>query len=72
MSIAVSRMTKEELRELIEDVVEQKILELLKDPDRELSLRESLKERLKKQKAEVLSGKRGKRFEEVVKELDLE
>jgi len=65
-------MTKEELKELIETIVEQKMLELIGDPDEGLSIREELLQRLKRQKEQVSSGKRGKSFESVVKELGLE
>jgi hypothetical protein len=65
-------MTKEELRELIEEIVEQKMLELIGDPDEGLPIREDLIKRLKRQKEQVSSGKRGKPLDEVMKEFGLE
>ncbi|NOX20008.1 MAG: hypothetical protein GXO99_01920 [Nitrospirae bacterium] len=65
-------MTKEELKELIESIVEQKMLELIGDPDEGLSIREELLKRLKRQKEQVATGKRGKPLEDVVRELGLE
>ena len=65
-------MTKEELKELIESIVEQKMLELIGDPDEGLSIREDLLRRLKRQKEQVVTGKRGKPLENVVKEFGLD
>jgi len=72
MSVTISQITKEQLRELIEDIVEQKILELLGDPDEGLLIKEETIERLKKQKIETKVGNRGRPFDEVIKELALE
>ena len=46
MAATVARMTKHELREIIESTVEQKLLELLGDPDQGLVLRKTVKDRL--------------------------
>ena len=72
MGTTITQMTKEELKELIESIVEQKMLELIGDPDEGLSIREDLLKRLKRQKEQVASGKRGKPLEDVIKELGLE
>jgi len=72
MNSTVAKMTKEELKELIETVIEQKLLELFGDPDEDLEIRESLKERLLRQKKEVLSGNRGKSFDDVIEKLSSE
>ena len=64
-------MTAEELRELIEATIEQKLNELLGDPDEGLSMRQSLRHRLLAQKKSVSSGERGHRFEDVARRLDL-
>ncbi len=72
MGTTITQMTKEELKELIESIVEQKMLELIGDPDEGLSIREDLLKRLKRQKEQVASGTRGKPLEDVVKELGLE
>ena len=67
----VAQMTKEELREMIETTVEEKLLELLGDPDEGLVIREVVRERLLRQKRAVASGERGEPFEDVVKRLGL-
>ena len=46
MAATVARMTKHELKEIIESTVEQKLLELLGDPDQGLVLRKTVKDRL--------------------------
>ena len=72
MGTTITQMTKEELKELIESIVEQKMLELIGDPDEGVSMREDLLKRLKRQKDLVARGKRGKPLESVMKELGLE
>ena len=67
----VAQMTKDELREMIETIIEQKLLELVGDPDEGLPLRESIRNRLLRQKEAVESGERGESFEEVVYRLGL-
>jgi len=68
----VAQMTKEELREMIETIIEEKLLELLGDPDEGLPIRKSVRERLLYQKEAVASGERGEPFEEVIRRLGLE
>jgi len=65
----VAQMTKDELREMIEDIVEQKLIELLGDPDEGLSIRKSVRERLLRQRQAVAMGERGEPFEDVVRRL---
>ncbi len=59
MSATVAQMTKSELIEIIETAVEQKLLELLGDPDEERPIRKSLQERLLRQRQAVAAGERG-------------
>ena len=68
----VAQMTKEELREMIEWVVEEKLVELLGDPDEGLELRESIRQRLLRQKRAVANGERGEPLEEVLKKFGLD
>ena len=68
----VAQMTKEELREMIETIIEEKLLELLGDPDEGLPIRKTLRERLLRQKEAVAEGERGEPFEEVIRRLGLE
>lgn len=72
MAETVSQMTPLELRELIEDVVESKFVELVGDPDVGLELREELRGRLLAQQRAVAAGDLGEPFEDVVKRLGLE
>lgn len=63
----VSEMSVEELKQLIAQIVEQKIEELLGDPDWGMELKEEVKERLKRT-SEV---ERGTPASEVAKRLGL-
>jgi hypothetical protein len=68
----VAQMKKEELRQMIETIVEEKLLELLGDPDEGLPIRKTLRERLLRQKKAVAGGERGEPFEEVIRRLGLD
>lgn len=71
MAELVSQMTKEELRMLIDEALEQKLIELFGDPDEGLDLSDDLKKRLLQQKVAVENGERGKSLADVTKELGL-
>ena len=68
----IAEMTKNELREMIETIIEQKLLELLGDPDEELPIRKSVRDRLLRQKKAVAKGERGESFEDTIQRLGLE
>jgi hypothetical protein len=68
----LAQMTKEELKDIIESAVENKLLELIGDPDEGLGVKKQIRNRLLRQKQVVSGGERGKPFEDVVKELGLE
>ena len=72
MAVTVAQMTREELKEIIEASIEHKLLEILGDPDEGLEIRESVRERLLRQKQAVAAGERGQLLEDVVRQLDLE
>jgi len=72
MATTVAQMTKNEHIEVIETVVEQKLLELLGDPDEGLPIRKSVRDRLLRQKQAVAAGERGESFTDVVRRLGLE
>ena len=59
MAATVAKMTKHELKEIIESTVEKKLLQLLGGPDQGLVLRKTLKDRLLRQRKAVASGERG-------------
>ena len=65
-------MTHDELKELIDTAVEEKLLALLGDPDALLEIKKSLRARLLRQKKAVASGERGQVFEAVVQRLEME
>ncbi|TKB69537.1 MAG: hypothetical protein E8D47_00425 [Nitrospira sp.] len=71
MAATVARMTKHELKEIIESTVEQKLLELLGDPDQDLVLKKAVKGRLLRQRKAVASGQRGESLSVIVKRLGL-
>lgn len=72
MNVMVSQMSKDELKDIIAMTVEQKLLELLGDPDEGLEIRESFRQRLLRQKMAVAEGERGEPFEDVIRRLELE
>ncbi|MBI2910398.1 MAG: hypothetical protein HYX92_22360 [Chloroflexi bacterium] len=72
MATTVARMTKSELEEMIETVIEQKLAELLGDPDEGLPIKKSVRDRLLRQKQAVAAGERGEAFDEVVRRLGVE
>ena len=71
MAITVAQMTKEELSELIESLIEKKLLEIIGDPDEGFEIRDEVRKRLLRQKEAVISGERGELFEDVINELGL-
>lgn len=71
MTEMVSQMTKEELRRLIDEALEEKLIELFGDPDEGFEINEALKLRLLKQKEAVAKGERGLSLDEVTAELGL-
>jgi hypothetical protein len=64
-------MTKEQLREMIGETVEEKLIELLGDPDDGLAIRSSVRARLLRQRRKVARGDRGEPLEDVVRRLGL-
>jgi len=72
VSVTVAQMSKDELKDIIAMTVEQKLLELLGDPDEGLEIRKSVRQRLLHQKKAVAAGERGEPFEDVVRRLGLE
>ena len=72
MAATVAQMTQDELKEMIATIVEQKLLELLGDPDEGLPVRKSVTNRLLRQKQAVVEGERGEPFDDVTRRLGLE
>ena len=71
MSITIAQMTKKDLKELLEATIEQKLLEMLGDPDEGLELRDDVRGRLLRQRQVVAEGERGQSFEDVVRQMEL-
>jgi hypothetical protein len=68
----VAQMTKDEFMEMMGTLIEQKLLELLGDPDEGLEIRKSVRDRLLRQRAAVEAGERGESLDDVVRQLGLE
>jgi hypothetical protein len=68
----VADMTKDELREMIGELIEEKLVELFGDPDENLVVRDTIKLRLQQQMKSVAAGDRGVPLEDVVRRLGLE
>ena len=71
MAKTVADMTPGELRQLVSSVIEEKLMQLLGDPDEGLVLRENIRKRLLRQKRAVSKGERGESLEAVVRRLKL-
>lgn len=71
MSVKVSQMTDVELRQMIGEIVEEKLMALLGDEEGNLPLRENLQRRLLEQTERTKKGERGEAFEDVVSRLGL-
>ena len=67
----VKELSVEQLIALIQEAVEEKLQEILGDPDRGLELKEDIKERLKQSLSAVERGERGIPISQVVKETGL-
>jgi hypothetical protein len=72
MSITVAELSVDEFKLVIETTVEQKLLEMLGDPDEGLELREEIKKRLQCTMEAEQKGTRGIPAQEVAARLDLE
>ena len=71
MDETAAQMTKAELRDMLDILIEQKLLELLGDPGEGLTIRKPAYDRLLRQKQAVAKGERGEPSEDVVQRLDL-
>lgn len=72
MPTITARITRSELAHMIDRAVEEKLISLLGDPDEKLTLRDSLRSRLLRQKKAVARGQRGEDFQRVVSRLRLQ
>lgn len=76
MAETVGQMTTEEFKKMIgaivEATVEQKLFEILGDPDEGLEIRDAVRNRLLRQRQAVTAGEQGLAFDDVVRQLGLE
>ncbi len=68
----VKELSVEQLKALIQEAVEEKLQEILGDPDQGLELREDIKDRLRRSLAAVESGEEVIPIGQVAKEIGLE
>jgi hypothetical protein len=68
MAANVGQLSTDELKEIIGSVVEQKLKEILGDPDEGLEMRTEVQNRLLRQKKAVADGERGEELEAVAEE----
>ena len=71
MSTLVGELTKDELSDMIEEIVERKISELFIDEDTGLKLKGSVVNRLKKQLHSTKKGNHGIKLETIESELGI-
>jgi hypothetical protein len=72
MSTRVAELTVDELKYIIQEAMEQKLSEMLDDPDEGLELREEIKARLRRSLEAERRGARGIPAQEVAAQLGLE
>jgi hypothetical protein len=69
MNPKVPQITVEDLREMIGEVVEEKLRFIFLEREDDLGLKDELVERLERQMAQVDAGERGEALEDVVSKL---
>ena len=72
MATTIANMTKKEFTEIISQVVEQKLIEILGDPEEGKILKENVRKRLIRQKKSVTAGERGEDIHRVISRLGLQ
>ncbi len=72
MTTTVAQMTTTEFRDLLEEVIEQKLLELLADPDQGWTLQTQVRHQLLQQQQATAAGERGQPLDKVLQQLGLE
>ena len=68
----VKELSVEEFKNLVQDAIEEKLEELVGDPDAGLELREEIKERLRKSLAARQAGEKGIPMDEVARRVGLD
>lgn len=67
MARTVAEMTPSDLREMLGELIEEKLVELIGDPDEDQEVRTAVVRRLHAQQSRVAAGERGRDLEEVVR-----
>jgi hypothetical protein len=70
--LKITELTVEQLRDLIQEAIEEKLEELIGDPDAGLELREDFKEKLRSSLAAREGGEKGIPIEEVARQAGLD
>ena len=60
-----SKFTLDDIKEYVDELVEEKLLHILKDPDEDLELREDIKARLKKSLKSQADNEKGILLEDI-------
>ena len=68
----IKELTVEEFKDLVQDAIEEKLQELIADPDAGLELREEFKERLRASLAARQPGEKGIPTDEVARRVGLD
>ena len=71
MAANLGQLSTDELREIIGTVVEQKLKEMLGDPDEGFEIRAEVQNRLLRQKKTVANGERGEELDKIAKRLGI-
>ena len=69
MAATMAQMPKRELPEMLETLIEQKLLDLLGDPDAGVEIRKSVRDRLLRQRKAVAAREQGKSLARVMRRL---
>jgi hypothetical protein len=71
MAANVGQMSPDELKEIIGSVVEQKLKEILGDPEEAFEIRADVQDRLLQQQKAVADGERGEDLDEIASRLGI-
>ena len=71
MNTKVLQITVEDLRRVVDEMVEEKLAVLFKDPEDDLELTDELKKILARQNGRIKNGDRGEALEDVAARLGL-
>ena len=72
MNTKVLQITVEDLRQVVDEMVEEKLMTLFKDPEDDLEFTDELKELIARQSERIKNGDRGESLEDVVAPLGLD